>query len=368
MAKRKFPVNSVNYRSAAEIAGAGDSPASCAIHAPGAVMSPTDISPQQPMLVNCVAYNEGKPRAITLDEISDALQDPNGFVWVGLHEPDEPLLEKLQQEFGLHELAVEDAHKAHQRTKIEVYGDSLFIVVHTGQTVEHKIVFGETHMFLGRNYLVTVRHGASLSYAPARRACESAPVLLSYGPSFALYTVLDFIIDNYMPIADCFRRRLEELEHAVLGGEFDRQTIVHLYELKKELVRLQLALTPLQDILSQLVRLYPGLIHDEVRPYFRDVGDHAQRINEIAATIREMLTSAMDVNLALVGVEQNDVFKRIAGWGLLLTAPMMIASWYGMNFHDMPELGLSYGYPITLVGTLATCIGLYAFLRHRKWL
>jgi len=333
----------------------------------GAAMSP-DVSTTEPMLVNCVAYSNGKPRTISLDEISDALKDTKGFVWVGLHEPDEPLLDKLQQEFGLHELAIEDAHNAHQRTKIEVYGDSLFIVVHTGQTVAHKIVFGETHMFLGHNYLVTVRHGASLSYAPARRTCESAPTLLTLGPSFALYTVLYYIIDNYMPIVDCFRTRLEELEHAVLGGEFNRRTIVHLYELKKELVRLQLAVTPLQDILSQLVRLYPGLIRDEVRPYFRDVGDHAQRINEIAATIREMLTSAMDVNLALVGVEQNDVFKKIAGWGLLLTAPMMIASWYGMNFKDMPELSASYGYPVTALFTLGFCAGLYAFLRHAKWL
>jgi len=331
-------------------------------------MSPSDISAEQPMLVNCVAYSEGKPHAITLDEISAALKDPNGFVWVGLHEPDEPLLDKLQHEFGLHELAVEDAHRAHQRTKIETYGDSLFIVVHTGQTVEHRIVFGETHMFLGRNYLVTVRHGASLSYAPARRACESAPLLLAYGPSFALYTVLDYVVDNYMPIVDCFRTRLEELEHAVLGGRFDRSTIVHLYELKKELVRLQLAITPLQDILSQLVRLYPGLIRDEVRPYFRDVGDHAQRINEIAATIREMLTSAMDVNLALVGVQQNDVFKRIAGWGLLLTAPMMIASWYGMNFKDMTEFDTPYAYPATFLGTVVVCAVLYVLLRRTKWL
>jgi magnesium transporter len=325
-------------------------------------------SASEPMLVNCVAYNDGKPRAISLDDISEALKDPQGFVWVGLHEPDEPMLDKLQQEFGLHELAIEDAHNAHQRTKIEVYGDSLFIVVHTGQTVDHHIVFGETHMFLGRNYLMTVRHGASLSYAPARRACESAPLLLAYGPSFALYTVLDFVVDNYMPIVDCFRTRLEELEHAVLGGGFDRHTIVHLYELKKELVRLQLAITPLQDILSQLVRLYPGLIRDEVRPYFRDVGDHAQRINEIAATIREMLTSAMDVNLALVGVEQNDVFKRIAGWGILLTAPMMIASWYGMNFKDMPELDTPYAYPVTFFGTVLICAVLYILLRRARWL
>ena len=324
-----------------------------------------------PMLVNCVAYVSGKPRAISLEQISEALKDAKCFVWVGLHEPDEPLLDKLQQQFGLHELAIEDAHRAHQRTKIEVYGDSLFIAVHTAQMAtgaQHKIEFGETHMFLGRNYLVTVRHGASLSYAPARRVCESAPELLALGPSFALYTVLDFIVDNYLPIVDCFQTRLNELEHAILAGEFRQRTIVHLYELKKELLRLQMAMTPLQDIMSQLVRLYPGLIRDEVRPYCRDVGDHAARVNETAGALREMLTSAMDVNLALVGITQNDVFKRIAGWGLLLTAPMMIASWYGMNFHDMPELGMSYGYPIAAIGTLGICVLLYVLLRRAKWL
>lgn len=321
-----------------------------------------------PMLVNCVAYGDGDPRAIALDGIDAALKNPKVFVWVGLHEPDENLLEKLQQQFGLHPLAIEDAHRAHQRTKLEAYGDSLFIAVHTAQMAHDKVDLGETHLFLGRNYLVSIRHGASASYAPARRACEASPLLSSLGPSYALYAVLDFIVDNYLPIVADFQTRLHELEHAILGGEYHRRTIMQLYELKKELVRLLLAMTPLQDILSQLVRLYPGLIRDEVRPYFRDVGDHATRINETAGTIREMLTSAMDVNLALVGVAQNDVFKKIAGWGLLLTAPMMVASWYGMNFRDMPELDAAHAYPVTAFATAALCILLYILLKKAKWL
>jgi magnesium transporter len=331
---------------------------------------PAELTKHPPALINCVLYGSDgrKLRDISLDDIDVVLKDPKVFVWVGLHEPGEELLDKLQSEFGLHELAVEDAHVAHQRTKIEVYGDSLFIAVHTAQMDKDKVQFGETHMFLGRNYLVSIRHGASLSYAPARRACETAPSLLALGPSYALYTVLDFIVDNYTPIVGDFQTRLHELEHLILGGEFRQHTIVHLYELKKELLRLQLAMTPLQDILSQLVRLYPGLVRDEVRPYFRDVGDHVARINETAGAMREMLTSAMDVNLALVGIAQNDVFKKIAGWGLLLTAPTMIASWYGMNFHDMPELTADHGYPITFGMTLALCIVLYIFLRRAKWL
>ena len=320
------------------------------------------------MLVNCVAYGGGKARSIKLEEIPDVLKDTATFVWVGLHEPDEPLLDQLAGIFHLHELAIEDAHAAHQRTKIEVYGDSLFLVVHTAQFLEHKIAFGETHIFLGKNYLVTIRHGASLSYAPARRVCESSPDLLTYGPSYALYSVLDFIVDNYFPVIENFQKRLNDLEHQILQGEFRQRTIVHLYELKKELMKMQLVVSPVQDIMSQLVRLYPGLIREEVRAYFRDVGDHAARINEIGATIREMLTSAMDVNLALVGVAQNDVFKRIAGWGILLTAPMMIASWYGMNFKDMPELDAPHGYPILTVITIVLCVTLYIVLRRAKWL
>ncbi|MEP6482913.1 MAG: magnesium/cobalt transporter CorA [Rudaea sp.] len=327
-----------------------------------------DIQTPPNMLVNCVAYGAGKTRSIKLEEIQDVLKDPAVFVWVGLHEPDEPLLDRLAGIFGLHELAVEDAHAAHQRTKIEVYGESLFLVVHTAQFTEHRIAFGETHIFLGKNYLVTVRHGASLSYAPARRVCESSPELLALGPSYALYSVLDFVVDNYFPVIENFQKRLNDLEHSVLQGEFKRHTIVRLYELKKELMKMLLVVAPVQDIMSQLVRLYPSLIRDEVRTYFRDVSDHAARINEIAAMIREMLTSAMDVNLALVGVAQNDVFKRIAGWGILLTAPMMIASWYGMNFKDMPELDSPHGYPILTGVTLVICISLYLVLRRAKWL
>ncbi len=323
-----------------------------------------------PTLVNCAVYGSDgrKLRDIGMADIGEALKDPRHFVWVGLHEPDEALLDNLQREFGLHELAIEDAHRAHQRTKIEVYGESLFIAVHTAQMEHDKVEFGETHLFLGRNYLVSVRHGASRSYAQARRCCESAPALLALGPSYALYSVLDFVVDNYMPIVENFRMRLQDLEHAVLAGDFQRRTIVRLYELKKELVRLRLAVTPLQDILSQLVRLYPGLIRDEVRPYFRDVGDHATRINEAADTMREMLTAAMDVNFALVGIAQNDVFKKISGWALLLTAPMMVASWYGMNFRDMPELGMAHAYPVATGATAALCILLYILLKRAKWL
>jgi magnesium transporter len=322
------------------------------------------------MVANCVAYRSDGTRIgdITLDAISDVLAKADTFVWVGLVEPDEALLEKLQEEFGLHDLAIEDAHNAHQRPKIEAYGDSLFIVAQTAQVVAASIEFGETHIFVGKRYLVTVRHGASLSYSPARRSCELSPDMLMFGPSYALYSVLDFIVDNFMPIVRSFREDLQELEEDIFEDTFKRDTIRRLYNLKKELVTLRLAIGPLQDILNQLTRLYPGLVRDEVRPYFRDVYDHAARINESTDTMREMLTAALSVNLSLVTVAQGEVVKRLAGWAALLAAPTLLTSWYGMNFHHMPETNVPWGYPAMIGFTLLVCGGLFWLLRRAKWL
>ena len=323
-----------------------------------------------PMVVNCVAYSADgrRVRDITIDEISDVLAQPDGFVWVGLHEPSEELLEKLQEEFDLHDLAVEDAHNAHQRPKIEAYGDSLFIALHTAQLVGGKIQFGETHIFLGQRYLVTVRHGASLSYAPARVRCERESELLALGPSYGLYSVLDFIVDNFAPIASEFQVELRDLEHDIFSDTFKRETIQRLYELKRDLVAMRLAVSPLQDILGQLVRLHPALIREETRLYFRDVFDHAIRINESTDAISEMLTAALSVNMSLVTVAQGEVVKRLAGWAALLAAPTLIASWYGMNFTHMPELGGRYAYAV-LIGVTVVVVGvLFRVLKRARWL
>lgn len=322
------------------------------------------------MIANCVAYGAHgeRLRDIALDEISDVLEQPGTFVWVGLVEPDEPLLMKMQEEFGLHELAIEDAHTAHQRPKIEAYGDSLFIVAQTAQLVDGNIAFGETHIFLGPRYLLTVRHGASLSYAPARRGCEQAHEHLALGPSFALYAVLDFIVDNFLPIVQDFKQELQELEQEIFAEDYRRGTIKRLYDMQRELLTLKLAVAPLQDILNQLVRMHAGLVRDEVRVYFRDVYDHVSRVNDAIGSMREMLGAAMNVNLSLITVRQNEVVKRLAGWAALLAAPTLMASWYGMNFHDMPELDKPWAYPAIITITACVCVGLYVALRRAKWL
>ncbi len=337
----------------------------------GPIIRAMDTSASIPAcVVNCVAYaRDGSRRDIGLDEISDVLGiDDGSFVWVGLYNPEDALLDKLQEEFDLHDLALEDARKAHQRPKIEAYGDSLFVVAHTAQLVDDRIAFGETHIFMGHRYLVTLRHGASLSYAPVRARAEREKELLSIGPSYGLYAVLDFIVDNYLPIVDEFRDRLNELEQDIFAENYRRDTVRRLYELKRELTRMRLAVAPLQDITGQLTRVHVAMVGEEMRLYFRDVFDHVLRVNDAVDTLREMLTAAMSVNLSLVTVAQGEVVKRLAGWAGLLAAPTLVASWYGMNFRHMPELDSRYGYWIMIGVTVAAVGALFVVLRRAKWI
>lgn len=335
-------------------------------------MQATQASPPggSAKVVNCYAYGQdGRPRgAITVEAISDVLEKPDQFVWMGVCEPDEALLLKMQEEFGLHELAIEDALHAHQRPKIEIYDDVLFLVVHTAQFVDGQIRFGETHIFLGRNFIATVRHGASLSYAPTRLRCEQSPELLALGPSFGLYAVLDYIVDNYFPIVRSFESELKELERKIFDQKFDRATIERLYTLKRELLTLRLAVSPMHDILNQLQRFYPGLIAEDIRLYFRDVFDHAVRMSEAISTLSEMILAALQVNLSMVSVGQNEVTKRLAGWAAILAIPTTTGAIYGMNFKHMPELGWRYGYVTAIALTALACGLLYWKLKRAGWL
>ena len=321
-------------------------------------------------VVNCAVYDrQGQRRDISLDEISNVLAvDDGSVVWVGLYEPEDALLDKLQEEFGLHDLAVEDAQNAHQRPKIEAYGNSLFIAVHTAQKIDDHVRFGETHIFAGPRFLVTVRHGASLSYALVRQRLEREPEVLAFGPSVALHAVLDFVVDNYQPIVSDFEDELDALEQDVFAESYKRGTIKRLYELRKELTRMRLAVAPMQDILSQLIRGSALAIPDEVKPYFRDVLDHGARVGDTIDTLREMVTAAMSVNLSLVTVAQGEIVKKLAGWAGLLAAPTLITSWYGMNFEHMPELHGRWSYPALIGVVTLVCIGLYRYLRRIRWL
>ena len=336
-----------------------------------AAQAPSSDEVSNSMVRNLASYSRDGTRQadIALEEISDALESKDtGFVWVGLYRPDEPLLLKMQEEFGLHPLAVEDALKAHQRPKVELYGDSLFLVLQTAQVLKGHIEFGETHVFIGPRYLLTVRHGASLPFTPARERCERNIPLMQLGPSYGLYAVLDAVVDNYFPIVEEFREELNELETDIFAEDYRRETIHRLYELKRDLTQMRLAVSPMLDMLNQLMQLYPTLIRDEVRVYLRDVHDHVVRVNEATDTMREMLTAAMSVNVSLVTVAQGEIVKRLAGWAALLAAPTLLTSWYGMNFEHMPELGGRYSYWVVIGVTAGICGGLYALLRRARWL
>lgn len=328
---------------------------------------PTTID--NPMIIKAVGYRRGvNSGEISIEQISDAIKQVDQFVWLALHEPAFSLLAEIKNVFGLHELAVEDAHSAHQRPKIEDYGDSLFIVLRTAVLGTENIEFGETHFFVGSHFLITVRHGASTGHAKVRARCEALPHQLAKGPGFALYAVMDFIVDNYMPVLDGLQSRFDELESAIFTDHPSRQTMEGLYQLKRELIQMQGVIMPVIDICNVLMHSHELNIPKDVRLYFRDIADHITRIDRSIENMLEMLIAAMQVHLTFETFRQNEVVKRLAGWGAILTIPTMIFSWYGMNFRHMPELDWEYSYPLVVGGVLIGSLLLYRRLKRAGWL
>ena len=320
-------------------------------------------------VVNCAAYCEGRRVAnVEIDHISEVLKQPDKFVWIGLHEPSAEMLSTIQREFGLHDLAIEDAHRAHQRPKIEAYGDSLFIVLRTVQMKEQQIELGETHIFIGRNFIITVRHGSSLAYTDVRARCESTPHLLQKGPGFALYAIMDSIVDQYFPVVDGLAQELETLEEKIFDEKMRRETTEQIYHLKHQLLTVKRSVSPLVDICNRLMRFDLKMIEEETRPYFRDVYDHAIRINEMVDNSRDLVSAALEANLSLISISQNEVSKKFAGWAAIIGIPTMVAGIYGMNFKFMPELEWSWGYPIVMFLTFGLCVGLYTRFKRSGWL
>ena len=321
-------------------------------------------------VVNCAAYAGGRRVAdVDVKDIGEALKQTDRFIWIGLHEPKEELLRQVQQEFGLHDLAIEDAHRAHQRPKLERYGDSLFAVLHTAQMnrEQGRINFGETHLFVGPRYIVSVRHGSSLSYAEVRSRCETTPQLLCKGPGFVLYALMDFIVDQYFPLVDVLEDELEQLEEEIFGDASSRETTQRIYEFKRRLLEVKRAVSPLVDMCNRLMRTDLELIPEDTRPYIRDVYDHVLRINELVDTLRELLIAALEANLSLIAVRQNEVVRKLAGWAAIIAVPTMIAGIYGMNFEFMPELRWSLGYPLVMGVTLGICGFLYFHFKRSGW-
>ncbi len=321
------------------------------------------------MLVNCVAYQRGQRLSdIPLSEVRASLARPDCFVWVALKDPEPAELAVLQDEFGLHELAVEDAQKGHQRPKIEEYGSSLFIVMRLIELVGPEMQTGEVAIFVGPQYIVTVRREAQVGFTEVRRRCEQEPELLQHGPAYVLYALMDNVVDRYFPVLEELTAEIEEVEERIFAGQTTRAQIQSLYTLRRKLMMIDHATQPLLEVLGKLHGGRVPPICAGLHDYFRDVYDHLLRLKQSIDNLRDMTTTAMSVNLSLITIQENEVTKRLAAYAALVAVPTMIAGVYGMNFDHMPELNWAYGYPAALASMVLIDLYLVYRFRKAKWM
>jgi magnesium transporter len=308
------------------------------------------------MLINCVAYRDGRKLGdIPVEDISDYLQQPGCFVWVALRDPEEAELDKMREEFGLHELAVEDAHKGHQRPKIEEYGDTLFVVIHMIESVGDKLEVGEVAIFVDKNYVLSVRSRSQQGFLGVRARCEREPHLLQQGPAFVLYALMDAVVDRYFPIVDALESELEAIEEKIFVKGAARANIERLYDLKRKVMIVKHAVAPMMEAVAKLHGGRVPAICSGTQEYFRDVYDHLYRINTSIESIRDTISTAIQVNLSMVTIEESEVNKRLAAWAAIFAVATSFAGIWGMNFKNMPELQWDFGYPVALGVIGATC-------------
>jgi len=321
------------------------------------------------MLINCVAYQNGVKLAdLPVEEISDYLERNDCFVWVALRDTTDAELEKMQEEFGLHDLAIEDASHGHQRPKIEEYGATLFVVMHMLEIVDGEIAVGEVDVFVGRNFVLSVRNRSNLHFLGVRERCEREPDLLKLGSGFVLYALMDAVVDRYFPVIDELASRLESIEERLFDKDAALANIEQLYELKRKVVVLKHAVLPLMETTGKLYggRVPPACVNTQ--EYFRDVYDHLLRINATVDSMRDTITTAILVSQSTVAIEQNEINKRLAAWAGIFAVATAFAGIWGMNFQNMPELKLEYGYLMALAVIFGTCGYLYYRFKRSGWL
>ena len=316
-----------------------------------------------------MVYADGRRiRDIPVDEAGAWSQKAGHIVWIGLYEPSPALLSRIQTQLHLHELAIEDARKAHQYPKVERYGDALFVVARTAQVIDGEIAFGETHIFVGKGYVVSVRHGPSTSYGSVRERVESCPATLARGEDYILYSILDFIVDNYAPVVEAVQSEVDALEDGLLSKALPEAAVDRLYTLRRELLKLRKAVAPLVDVCRRLEHADEALIEPQMQPFFRDVSDHIRRVQEDIDALREVLAFAFEASLMAGQAQQNAITRKLAAWAAILAVPTAVAGIYGMNFQNMPELQWQYGYYV-VIGTIAALCGwLYFRFKRFGWL
>jgi magnesium transporter len=316
------------------------------------------------VIVDSAVYEDGRRTDGPLEQ-----RGPGSFVWIGLYEPTTEEFDSLTREFDLHPLAVEDAIQAHQRPKLEVYDNMLFLVLKTARYVdpEEIVELGELLVFCGPDYVITVRHGEAGSLQAARRALEADPERMRHGPSAALHAILDTVVDDYQPAIDGLQNDVDEVEEELFSSR--RVNVAErIYRLQRETLQFRRAVAPLVDPLDKLALGRLEHVAEHVRDYYRDVYDHLVRAREQLDGIRDLLASSLQANLAQVAVRQNDDVRRISAWVAIIAVPTAIAGVYGMNFDDMPELKWNFGYPAVLLVMAAICLGLYRYFKRSGWL
>jgi magnesium transporter len=326
------------------------------------------------MIIDCAHYKDGvrqHEEALTPERAAELRNaaGPGEFVWIGIHEPEPGDLEQLQSLFKLHELAIEDAQQAHQRPKIEDYDQDVFVVLKTAHYHEDReeVHFGEISMFAGPGYVITVRHGPGSELATARQRLEARPDLVKLGASSAIWAVLDKVVDDYIPVVDAIEDDIEEVEKDVFDDDIPAPT-ARIYNLKREVIEFHRAVWPLLNPLQMLEEGGFERVPEELRSFFRDVADHARRVDEQVQSQRELLTSVLQANLSLVSVNQNEVVKRISALFGIVAVPTFIASVYGMNFEHMPELHWRFGYPLCVAVMAVVALALVSYFRRIDWL
>jgi magnesium transporter len=324
------------------------------------------------MLINCIAYKDGRRVAeISQEEISEYLKQPGMFVWVAMKDPSPQELEEMEEEFDLHPLAVEDARHGHQRPKIEEYGNQVFAVLRTLEMKGEEMHCGEVDIFVGSNFILSVRHDTEPGFTAVRQRAESEPELLAHGAGFVLYALMDNIVDRYFPIVDALEVELEAIEDRIFQGEAGETAYTNiraLYKLKHKAMTVRHAVEPL---IEGVHKLYGGRVPTpcaRTQEYFRDVYDHLLRVSTQLDGLRDMVATALQVNISMISLSENAVTKRLAAYGALIAVPTMIAGVYGMNFDHMPELKWTFGYPASLALMAAIDAWLWRRFRRIGWL
>lgn len=320
-------------------------------------------------VVAAYLYRGGKRvREVSIDEKIECADDKSEFVWIGIANPSPDELRTLQLHYDLHPLAIEDALKADQLPKVDVYGDQLFVVARTAHLEEGAIAYGETAVFVGHRHIISVRHVSARTHRALRDQLEAAPSLLMHGVDYVLHAILDFVVDGYLPLVEAIEEEVLEMEHRTIDHFLGRAEINRIFTLRRELIRFQRVLGPMGEVAGKLVRQDLPCIDPDTRPYFSDVLDHVRRVQTMVDGLREVLNSVFEFSNLLEQQRTGTITRQLAAWAAILAVPTAVAGIYGMNFEHMPELTTKYGYFIVLAVILLTCAWLYVRFKRARWL